>query len=52
MHECPTGGHEGVQCTYERLKLNVTWPGTFKDVENYIKNYEICQKNNIYQPLC
>ena len=26
MHECPIGGHQGVQRTYERLKLYVTWP--------------------------
>jgi len=45
MHECPIGGHQGVQRTYERLKLYVTWPGMFQDVENYIKNCEICQKN-------
>jgi len=51
MHECPIGGHQGVQRTYERLKLYVTWPGMFRDVENYIKNCEICQKNKIYWTL-
>jgi hypothetical protein len=24
MHECPIGGHQGVQRTYDRLKLYVT----------------------------
>jgi len=50
MHECPIGGHQGVQRTYERLKLYVTWPGMFRDVENYIKNCEICQKNKFTGP--
>jgi hypothetical protein len=50
MHECPVGGHEGVQRTYERLKLYVTWPGMFRDVEEYIKNCEICQKNKFTGP--
>jgi hypothetical protein len=51
MHECPIGGHQGVQCTYERLKLYVTWPGMFQDVENYIKKCEICQKKNLFVTL-
>jgi len=28
----------------------VTWPGMFQDVENYIKNCEICQKNKFTGP--
>ena len=35
-HECPVGGHQGVQRTYDRLKLYVTWPGMFQDVEDYV----------------
>jgi hypothetical protein len=50
MHECPIGGHQGIQRTYERLKLYVTWPGMFQDVENYIKKCEICQKNKFTGP--
>jgi hypothetical protein len=50
MYECPIGGHQGVQRTYARLKLYVTWPGMFHDVENFIKNCEICQKNKFSGP--
>jgi hypothetical protein len=50
MHECPVGGHQGVQRTYERLKLYVTWPGMFKHVENYVKHCAICQKNKFTGP--
>jgi len=50
MHECPIGGHQGVQRTYERLKLYVTWPGMFHDVEEYIRKCEVCQKNKYTGP--
>ena len=50
MHECPTGGHQGVQRKYDRLKLYVTWPGMFHDVEEYITNCRICQKNKFTGP--
>jgi hypothetical protein len=49
MHECLIGGHR-VQRTYERLKLYVTWPGMFQDVENYIKHCETCRKNKFTGP--
>jgi hypothetical protein len=45
MHECPNVEHQGVPRTCERLNLYVSWPGMFQDEENYIKNYEIYQKN-------
>jgi hypothetical protein len=50
MHECPIGGHQGVQRTYDRLKMYVTWPGMFYDMEEYIKKCEICQKNKFTGP--
>ena len=50
MHECPIGGHQGVQRTYHRLKLYVTCPGMYRDVENYVTNCKICQKNKFAVP--
>jgi len=50
MHECPIGGHQGNQRTYDRLKLYVTWPGMFQDVENSIRKCEVCQKNKFTGP--
>jgi len=44
-HECPVGGHQGVQRTYDRLKLYVTWPGMFQDVEDYTRSCEVRHKN-------
>jgi hypothetical protein len=45
MHECPIGGHQSFQRTYDRLKLFVTWPGIFHDVDEYITNFKVCQQN-------
>ena len=45
FHTCPIGGHQGIQRTYERLKLYISWPNMFKDVEEYIKSCETCQIN-------
>ena len=50
MHECPIGGHQGVQRTYDKLKLYVTWPGMFRDVEDYIRKCEVCHKNKFTGP--
>jgi hypothetical protein len=45
MHECPIGGHQGIQRTYERLNLYVSWPNMFKEVEDYIRKCQVCQLN-------
>jgi len=50
MHKFPIGGHQVVQRTYDRLKLYVTWPGMFQDVEDYIRKCEVCQKNKLTGP--
>jgi len=47
MHECPIGGHQGVQRTYGRFKLYVTWLGMFQDVEDYIRNVGYVRKTNL-----
>jgi hypothetical protein len=35
--------------TYDRLKVFTTWPGTKQELEEYILQCEICQKNKIAQ---
>jgi len=50
MHECPIGGHQVDQCTYDRMQLYITWPGMFQDVEDYIRKCEVCQKNKFTGP--
>jgi hypothetical protein len=47
MHECPIGGHQGIQRTYERIKLYVSWPNMKSEIEEYIKNCNVCQRNKV-----
>jgi transcription elongation factor Elf1 len=56
MHNCPIGGHQGIQRTIERIKLYLSWPGIDQDVTQYIKECKTCQLNtetrhNIKLPL-
>ena len=44
MHVCPVGGHQGINPTYERLKLYVNCDNIFNDVVDYIKNCIVCAK--------
>ncbi|KAJ3687587.1 hypothetical protein LUZ61_016751 [Rhynchospora tenuis] len=45
MHGTATGGHSGIQTTYQRLKRYVYWPGMKNDVCSIVKECEICQMN-------
>ncbi|PNF14896.1 hypothetical protein B7P43_G05140 [Cryptotermes secundus] len=49
MHEKPTGGHLGMNRTYDRIKLFTSWPGMKQELEDYIRRCEICQRNKITQ---
>jgi hypothetical protein len=49
MHEKPAGGHSGMNRTYDRIKLFITWPGMKQEFEECIRNCEICQRNKITQ---
>jgi hypothetical protein len=49
MHEKPTGGHLGMNRTYDRIKLFTSWSGMKQELEDYIRRCEICQKNKITQ---
>jgi transposase InsO family protein len=50
MHNCPIGGHQGIQRTIERIKLYLTWPGLDQDVTQYVKECNICQINKETKP--
>jgi hypothetical protein len=49
MHDNPLGGHLGMNRTYDRVKLFITWPGMKQELEEYIRRCETCQKNKITQ---
>jgi hypothetical protein len=56
MHNCPVGGHQGIQRTTERIKLYLSWSGLEQDVTHYVKECRICQLDkethqNIKLPL-
>jgi hypothetical protein len=36
MHDRPIGGHLGMNKTYDRMKLFITWPGMKQELEEYI----------------
>ncbi|KAM0730356.1 Retrovirus-related Pol polyprotein from transposon 412 [Formica fusca] len=46
-HDAPTGGHQGIERTIKRIRLNHNWHGLTKDVEKYISKCEFCQKNKL-----
>ena len=47
FHYSLIGGHLGINKTLKRIKHNYNWLGMRKDVEEFIKNCESCQKNKI-----
>ncbi|WVZ93179.1 hypothetical protein U9M48_039181 [Paspalum notatum var. saurae] len=44
MHSSPIGGHSGVKATYYRLKRMFHWKGIRLDVDNFVKQWQICQQ--------
>jgi hypothetical protein len=49
LHENPTGGHLGMNRTYEKIRLFSSWPGMKQEIEKYIRCCKVCQKNKITQ---
>jgi hypothetical protein len=49
FHQLPTGGHLGMNRTFERIKLYTSWPGMKQEIENYVRHCETCQMNKITQ---
>jgi len=50
-HDAPIGGHQGIERTLKRIRLNHNWPGITKDVENYVAKCESCQKNKLSRKI-
>lgn len=44
FHCSPTAGHSGYEKTILRMKPNVYWKGWMKDVKQYVKECDICQR--------
>jgi len=46
-HNAPIGGHQGIERTIRRIRLQHNWKSLTKDVERYIARCESCQKNKL-----
>src|SRR5688572_13531356 len=43
-HNHPTGGHFGKDATYDKISTRFWWKGMYKDIENYVKTCDSCQR--------
>ncbi|KAK8934390.1 hypothetical protein KSP39_PZI015066 [Platanthera zijinensis] len=44
FHSSSTGGHTGVLQTLQRARANVFWPGMRRDIQQIVRQCEICQR--------
>lgn len=44
FHSSAVGGHSGVQASYQRIKRLFFWSGMKHDVENFVKQCQVCQQ--------
>src|SRR5687767_10116256 len=44
MHTHPTGGHFGIETTYEKIKSLFYWKGMLGDITQYVKCCDKCQR--------
>ncbi|KAL8153912.1 hypothetical protein V2J09_011672 [Rumex salicifolius] len=45
LHDSAVGGHSGRDATLKRVKSLFYWKGMNTKVQNYVRNYTICQRN-------
>ncbi|KAK8934297.1 hypothetical protein KSP39_PZI014692 [Platanthera zijinensis] len=44
FHASPTDGHAGILRTLQRLRANVFWKGMRRDVQQFVRECDICQR--------
>ena len=44
IHDHPLGGHQGQENTYQRTSELYFWPGMRRDIVNYVRTCDVCQK--------
>ncbi|KAL1199503.1 hypothetical protein V5N11_008723 [Cardamine amara subsp. amara] len=45
FHSTPMGGHSGAYRTYRRLSASLYWKGMMKQVQKFVADCLVCQKN-------
>ena len=45
FHDTPVGGHSGVLRTYKRIAASFYWAGMKRDIHDYIRKCDVCQRN-------
>lgn len=45
FHDTPVGGHSGILRTFKRLAANFLWLGMKKDMQYFVQQCDICQRN-------
>jgi len=48
-HDTPRAGHLGIEKTYQRIAVNYFWPNLFRDVTNYVRICDVCQRTKVEQ---
>ena len=48
-HDDPFAGHFGVEKTLELIKRHYSWPGLAKEVAEYVKTCDICQRVKVHR---
>jgi len=48
-HDAPQAGHLKIEKTYQRVAVNYFWPNLFRDVTNYIRTCDACQRTKVEQ---
>lgn len=48
FHDAPLGGHVGAKRMKKRIGTLFTWPNMTRDIDNYVKQCDSCQKNKIW----
>ncbi|XP_025269887.1 uncharacterized protein LOC105256474 [Camponotus floridanus] len=48
-HDVPQSGHLEVEKTYQRVATRYFWPRMFKEIANYVRHCDICQRTKVEQ---
>lgn len=48
LHDSPVGGHSGRDVTAARIRSLFFWKGMLKDIQNYVRHCDVCQKCKPY----